>query len=207
MFTIEGEEKKDDDLQNGLIKQSFFETIFNMTLDIDGKIMGSHRVMPQYNLKKKLNFTISNRWDGRTVQNTGGENVKLSLEQGTNETVVVNILAPFFEVRIGDIGALLVLFSLRIQNLLVELLACPTSTSGTMRLLSFSFLTTRSSILKCRSELKALVLSPTFTNVVPCEENPSGGPVGLQLEHFCQVGPHGHYLLILLNGRRNVARF
>ena len=107
MSTIKGEKKRDDDLQNGFLKQSFFETVFNMTLDIDGKITGSHRVMPQYNQKKKLNFTISNRWDGRTVENTGAEDVKFSLEQGTNETVVVNILAPFFEVRFGDIGTLL----------------------------------------------------------------------------------------------------
>ena len=106
MSTIKGEKKRDDDLHNGFLKQSFFETVFNMTLDIDGKITGSHRVMPQYNQKKKLNFTISNRWDGRTVENTGAD-VKFSLEQGTNETVVVNILAPFFEVRFGDIGTLL----------------------------------------------------------------------------------------------------
>ena len=151
VFTIKGEKKRDDDLQNGLLKQSFFETVFNMTLDIDGKITGSHRVMPQYNRNTKLNFTISNRWDGRTAENTGAD-VKLSLEQGANETVVVNILAPFFEVRIGDIGTLLAPF-LRIQDLRVGSLACPTSTSGTMRLSSFSFSTTRSSILKCRSEL------------------------------------------------------
>ena len=136
MFIIKGEKKKDDDLPNGLLKQSFFETVFNMTLDIDGKIMGSHRVMPQYNPKKKLNFTISNRWDGYMAENTG--DVKLSLEQGTNETVVVNILAPFFEVHIGDIGSYWLLF-LRTQDLPVGSLACPTSTSGTMRPSSFSF--------------------------------------------------------------------
>ena len=58
--------------------------------------------------KKKLNFTISNRWDGRMAENTG--DVKLSLEQGSNETVVVNIQAPFFEVHIGDIGSYWLLF-------------------------------------------------------------------------------------------------
>ena len=108
VFTIKGAKKKDDDLQNGLIKQSFFETVFNMTLDIDGKIMGRHRVMSQFNPKKKLNFTISNRWDGHMAENTG--DVKLSLEQGTSETVVVNILAPFFEVHIGDIDSYWLLF-------------------------------------------------------------------------------------------------
>ena len=102
MFIIKGERKKDDDLPNGLLKQSFFETVFNMTLDIDAKIMGSHRVVPQYDNQKKLNFTISNRWDGGRMEEKTGD-VKLSMEQGANETVVVNILAPFFEVHIGDI--------------------------------------------------------------------------------------------------------
>ena len=34
VFTIKGETKKDDDLQNGSLQQSFFETVFNMSLDI-----------------------------------------------------------------------------------------------------------------------------------------------------------------------------
>ena len=72
-----------------------------MTLDIDAKIMGSHKWMSYP--KKALNFTISDRWDGRKQENT--DDVKLSLEQGTNQTVVVNILAPFFEVDIGDTGS------------------------------------------------------------------------------------------------------
>ena len=41
---IRGEQGKEDDLQDGLPKQSFFETNFNMTLDIVGRIVGSHKV-------------------------------------------------------------------------------------------------------------------------------------------------------------------
>ena len=90
---IRGEQGKEDDLQDGLPKQSFFETNFNMTLDIVGRIVGSHKVTHQ-NTRDMLNFTISKRWDGRKEGKSG--NVMLSLEQGKNETVVVNILAPFF---------------------------------------------------------------------------------------------------------------
>ena len=100
MSPIKGE--KEDTLQNGLFHQSFFETVFNMTLDIDAKTIFSHKVMSsQYDPKKTLNFTISNRWDGRREEKTG--DVQLFLEQGTNETVVVNILAPYFEVNIGQL--------------------------------------------------------------------------------------------------------
>ena len=153
MSPIKGE--KEDDLQNGLFHKSFFETVFNMTLDIDAKIIGSHTVTFP---KNTLNFTISNRWDGLKEEKTG--DVKLSMEQGANETVVVNILAPYFEVKIFELPTLRYIlvklrcigsFFFRTQDLPVGPLDCPTFTSGTMRMWSFSFSTTGNNIWKCRS--------------------------------------------------------
>ena len=92
---MKGKQTKDNGAQDDL-KSEWFETIFNMTLDIDGRITGRHKLWTaQPSTKNMLNFTINHRWDGAKAKKSS--DVNLSMEAGANETVVVKITAPFFE--------------------------------------------------------------------------------------------------------------
>ena len=150
---------------------SFFETLFNMTLDIDGKLLGTHKAFKKEHFEDDpcsrnsdgcmLNFTISKTWKGQYTTDA----THLSLSRGENQTVVVSIMSEYFDDP-----------------------APPSKAGGKKRVKRQS--TTGGPFLQLWNyetvELFFLNDADQYLEV--------------------QLGPHGHYQVILLVGRRKVLR-
>ena len=72
-----------------------FETLFNMTLDIDGKIVGYNRVLPKQEKGFSLNFTFATRSDGTPLEHS--TEVNIILGQDKNASLAISISAPYFD--------------------------------------------------------------------------------------------------------------
>ena len=129
-----------------------FESIFNITLGIDGRIVGYHKTLPSLEQNKWLNFTISSRWDGEKLE--GKSWVTLSLLAGREQSVEVRVEGPFHGDPRPRGGAV-----------------APSLHLSDYESVEMFFLNAREQYLEV------------------------------------QLGPYGHYQVILLHGRRNVIRW
>ena len=83
------DQNKNSFIENSENEKSIFETLFNVTLDIDGRVTGRHHV---HHSDNSLNFTIGHTWNGFSVQRS----TKISLKKGVGNSVEVVVVAPYF---------------------------------------------------------------------------------------------------------------
>jgi hypothetical protein len=131
------------------VKTQVFETLFNVTLDIDGRIMRHHKIHPVEE-SNTVNFTISQSWNGFPTEDV----TQLSLCQGKDDTVDVTIFSTFFGEPPPPLGK-----------------------SGDRYFHLWDYEAVELLFLNKKQQYLEL-----------------------------QVGPHGQYLVVLLNGRRKVVR-